>query len=136
MPKVVSFYRSGDHHPCWETSVWCKDGSVVMGQDATEEGSMRAALERADAHNAFLARDAKTRLREILSRAPEPSYLLTTDVTHAIRAIAEILLTDAESTSPIEPPRRTIYERLRDDHYKVCVSMICLALASNSLSFV
>jgi hypothetical protein len=95
MPKIVSFYRSKDHIPCWETNVWCKDGSVVIGQDATEAGSMRVALERADAHNAFLARDAKTRLREILSRAPEPSYLLSIDATHAIRAIAEILLADA-----------------------------------------
>lgn len=97
--KIRSFQRPEDVNASgisvsayWETDVWCIDGSVVIGFGDTEKESKDRALHQADERHRFLASDAKTRLKEILSHAPGSSHLLANDVTQAIKALAEIVL--------------------------------------------
>ena len=96
--KISTYYRHADdeREACWETDVWCNDGRVVIAQEDTKEESLRVALERANEHNAFLARDPKTRLKEILARTYGPNHLNAVDTTHAIKAVAELLLHEHE----------------------------------------
>lgn len=94
--KSSTFFRSTDEErgtPAhWETDMWCIDGRVVIGLGDTKEASIQLALERAVEHHAFLAADPRERLKRVLARAPGASYLLADDVTHAIKALAEIVL--------------------------------------------
>jgi hypothetical protein len=76
----------------WQTNAICKDGSYKIGFGHTEEESKIKALNAARDHHRFLDSNPRDRLKEILSHAPAPNYLFANDITHAIRAIAEILL--------------------------------------------
>ncbi len=94
--KVHTFKRNFDAEDGtpehWETDIWCKDGSVVIGYGKTSDESVENAQKSADAHHAFLDSSPRERLKKILKRAKPPEHLLAVDVTHAIRALAEIVL--------------------------------------------
>ena len=69
----------------------CSDGTWAGGTGATKEESEQSAVAARDGRNAFLAKAPRERLRELLRGREGSEYLLSSDVTHAIRAIAEIL---------------------------------------------
>jgi hypothetical protein len=77
--------------PPYVTWAPCKDGTWTCGTGDTPEESKSRALTLAAEHDGFLRTEPRDRLRKVLSRAPQGSYLLASDITHAIRAIAEIL---------------------------------------------
>ena len=91
--KVHTFHRAADEDRVaqWETDVWCSDGSVVIGFGLTDEESKGAAFGRAREREMFLVSDPWDRLDALLAKVPGAEYLCATDITHAIKAIAEIL---------------------------------------------
>jgi hypothetical protein len=76
----------------WVAYAECQDESFVCGVGDTQKQAEEAARGRAVERNTFLSSGPRERLREVLARAPGSTYLLAADLTHAIKAIAEILL--------------------------------------------
>jgi hypothetical protein len=90
----------------WRTAVWCTDGRVVLGSGAAKEDAQRDARKRAEEHHAFIAKPAKERLLEVLSSRPLPDYLLSSEVTVAIHALAELVLAPAADSQKSSMNRR------------------------------
>jgi hypothetical protein len=85
----------------WRTFAWCKDGTVVIGNGDTPEESKQEALKRREGKHAFLDCSPRERLKRILAERPAPDDLLSSEATHAIRAIAEILLEDEKAIATV-----------------------------------
>lgn len=75
----------------WVATVECRDGSFIAGTGDNKEEAEARAIGQAIKHNLFLSGGPRERLRALLANAG-PGGLLSSDVTRAIQAIAEIIL--------------------------------------------